>query len=52
MITSLSLIQNKLTMLNGRLVVAQQEGSEHDILELVNQIKETQEAINILQGEN
>lgn len=52
MITSLSLIQNKLTMLNGRLVVAQREGSEHDVLELMRQINETQETINILQGEN
>lgn len=52
MITSLTLAQNKLTLLNAKLVVAQQEGSEHDILELISEINKTQEAINILRGEN
>jgi hypothetical protein len=49
---TLTLAQNKLTMLNARLVIAQREGSERDVLELMKQINETQETIKILQGEN
>lgn len=45
----LTLAQNKLTLLNAKLVVAQQEGEEQVVMNLTEQIQNIQNNINELQ---
>lgn len=52
MTPSLILTQNKLTLLNSRLVVAQREGDEEAFIKLTAQINAIQESIESLVEEN